>query len=76
MIFSAALYGFIAVFTTLYFLFNLGMDPMSVLLQYPGKARQGETLKLMGPIFKIQEKRCVNTAPGAVLTTLNFLCNL
>ncbi len=66
------------VFTTLYFLHNLRMVPMSksVCPWQVFPAWCNVTLQRIVPIYKLQRKKFVNTIPGALLTTLYFLHNL
>ncbi len=57
-----------AVFTTLYFLRNLQISPISqcVTLHNARKACQGQTLKLIEPIHKLNKMKCyhvMNTVP-------------
>ncbi len=63
------------VFTTLHFLHNLQMGPMS--WRRLCRVDRGQTLYFIGPSHKLQIKwRVVNTTPVTVFTTLYFLHNL
>jgi hypothetical protein len=63
------------VFTTLYFLPNLWMVPMSQIILV-WKGFQGRNTLVYWVLLKLQRKwSVVNTTPGTVFTTL-FLCNL
>jgi hypothetical protein len=67
------------VFTTLYFLYNLRMGPISWsgTLHLAGKVCKEKTLHLFGLTRKLQRKWSVaNMTQGVVFTTLNFLYNL
>jgi hypothetical protein len=67
------------VYTTLHFLHNLKICPISlcVTLHSSGKACQGQTLKHIAPISKLWRKWIVaNMTPWTVFITLHFLSNL
>ncbi len=66
-------------FTTLHFLHNLQMGPVSQSVcswqAFPAKCKT--TFQLNGPICNLQRKLCVdNMTPEVVFTTLHFLHNL
>ncbi len=68
-----------AVFTTLYFLLNLQMGPISLIVcpWLPFTAQCNVALELIRHICKLQRKYSfVNMAHGTVFTTLHFLFNL
>ncbi len=68
-----------AVFTPLHFICDsqMGLKSKTVKVHQAGKAYQGQTVKPIGLIHKLQRKwSVVNSASETVFTTLHFLCNL
>jgi hypothetical protein len=69
-----------SVFTTFHFLQNLQIGPISTVLYYtffiPGWKNLPVTNTLAYFAILYVKKSIVNTAPGTLLTTPHFLCNL
>ncbi len=64
------------VFTTIPFRMSAS-NKLECYIKQAGKACQWATLLLIGPIHKLWRNEVfVYIAPGAVFTTLHFLCNL
>jgi hypothetical protein len=61
------------IFTTLHFLRNLGIGPISKLVtsHSAGKAARKKHYSLLGRFVNSKD----NTAPGVIFTTLHFICN-
>ncbi len=65
-------------FTTLHFLPNFRISPISpcVTLHYARSPANNEYFSLLVQFVSYKENNVLNMAPGTLLTTLHFLCNL